>query len=619
MAEFSSSLFDLSKLKKEGFKVGSLLSVDPELRQKLMTHISKTVRRDDLAKNMAFLAGVSAYTQNPINLFMRGPSSIGKSYNTIQVLKYFPQDDLVMLGGLSPTALVHDYGVLVDGKGEPIDFTEKPISRKPRRGKKETSEDYDAKLKEWQDEQKKWRKTMENARYIVDLHRKILVFLEPPHIETYNKLRPILSHDKEEISYKFTDSTPGGLRTMHVVLSGWPATIFCSTEERYIEDLATRGFTITPEMGVAKYQAGIKLIGERKAHPRKFREDYDFMLLQGYFGFLKNQVKSLNVAVPYAEALAAFYPSIYARSMRDYDHFTALLQISALFHFAQRPVEVVKHEREILGGKEGETVEEEETTVLATMEDLDYILGLWKYAEETTVTGLPGHILDFYHKAVEPLSKESDTFAYKELTQKYNEVSEQKKSSWAIRKWVKLLTDIGYLDTEPDPEDKRKALVRVIKKVENACDSWIPRFLESFSLEKLEKWLDDEKKILETETVLLKDKISSEPISVLSLYEKCFSSKNFPELSKAEAQPEAEKKAEIISFQESQRLPSVLTIQEALVLLRAKWQKGYTEDFDKFVMKTKGCSLEEAEALRERWIGEGSLAYDSEGLLCWVR
>jgi len=143
--------------------------------------------------------------------------------------------------------------------------------------------------------------------------------------------------------------------------------------------------------------------------------------------------------------------------------------------------------------------------------------------------------------------------------------------------------------------------------------------LESFSLEKLEKWLDDEKKILETETVLLKDKISSEPVSVLSLYEKCFSSKNFPKLSETEAQPEAENKAEITSFQESQRLPSVLTIQEVLILLRPKWQKGYTEDFDKLVMKTKGCSLEEAEALRERWIEDGSLAYDAEGLLCWVR
>lgn len=612
------ALFNLSELKKEGFKVGNLLGTDPQLREKLMAHISRTVRHDELAKNMVFLTGISAYTKSPINLFMRGPSSIGKSYNTIEVLKYFPQEDVWMLGGLSPTALVHDFGMLVDENGEPIDFTEKPSSKKPRKGKQESSEDYEARLGEWQEAQKKWRKKMENARYVIDLHQKILVFLEPPHIETYNKLRPILSHDKEEISFKFTDKTPGGLRTLHVVLSGWPATIFCSTKETYVEDLATRGFTITPEMGARKYEAGVKLIGEKRAHPRKFKEDYDFMLLKGYFGFLRKHLKGLNVAVPIAEELAEYYPHIYARSMRDFDHFTALLEISALFVFAQRPVEVVKRERQILGGKEGETVEDEEIMVLATMEDLEYIAGLWKYAEETTVTGLPGHILDFYHKAVEPLAKEMEAFTYKELTQKYNEVSENKKSSWAIRKWVKLLTDVGYLDTEPSPQDKRMILVKVIKKVENACNSWIPRFLESFTLEKLEKWLDYEKQILETERVFLKDRISSERTSLLSLYKTCYVSKISLEQSKAVEEAKEEKKAEITSFQESQRIPRSLTIQETLVLLRAKWQKGYEQDFDKLVMETKGCTREEAEKLREKWIAEGIISIDPDGWLVWT-
>ena len=67
------------------------------------------------------------------------------------------------------------------------------------------------------------------------------------------------------------------------------------------------------------------------------------------------------------------------------------------------------------------------------------------------------------------------------------------------------------------------------------------------------------------------------------------------------------------------KLPQSLTIQESLILLRAKWQKGYAEDFDKLVVEVKGCTVEEAEALREKWIDEGSLAYDSEGMLSWVR
>ena len=67
------------------------------------------------------------------------------------------------------------------------------------------------------------------------------------------------------------------------------------------------------------------------------------------------------------------------------------------------------------------------------------------------------------------------------------------------------------------------------------------------------------------------------------------------------------------------KLPQTLTIQETLVLLRAKWQKGYVEDFDALIVDVKGCSLEEAEQLREKWIEDGALAYDAEGLLCWIR
>jgi hypothetical protein len=525
-APFKSSLFNLPRLKEEGLKVGDVLATDPQLLEKFMQHLSRTVRRDEVTKNMVLLTGISAYTKNPINLFMRGPSGIGKTYNTMQTLRYFPKEDVLCLGGLSPTALVHDHGVLVDINGEEIDFNLKP-------DKSATKE-----------EKRAWKEKLQQARYVVDLRKKILVFLEPPHIETYNKLRPILSHDKEEISYKFTDKElKGRLRTTHVVIKGWPATIFCSTEERYVEDLATRGFTITPEMGSEKYRAGIGVIGERKALPWMFHDakDFDFMLLQGYFGWLKNKLETLNVAIPYARELGKCYPSVYARSMRDFDHFTALLEISAQFHYAQRPVLVIE-------GKE------ENLCILATMRDLEYVVNLWKSAEETTVTGLPGHILDFYHKVVEPLAEHMALFSYEDLTKKYNEVFEQKKSSWTIRKWVKLLCDAGYLDTEPNPEDRRMVLVKVIKQVENVCDSWIPRFLSSFKLENFKNWLDDAKKILETNEIFLKDNLSAEPSPLESIYTKHFVSNIFSASSKPELGLKTENKPENIGFQRSQRI-----------------------------------------------------------------
>jgi len=264
-------------------KVGDITLHNDSLKKSSLFDLA--VRRDEITKNMIFLAGLSAYTKNPINVFMRGPSSIGKSYNTTQVLKYFPQEDVWMLGALSPTALVHGYGDLFDRNDNKIDLADKPTKQKVKeellelyRDVKDKKVDKDRVNAEFEEAKKEWTERLKDARYVVDLREKILVFLEPPHIETYNKLRPILSHDKEEISYRFTDKeAQGKLRTAHVVIRGWPATIFCSTEERYIEDLATRGFTITPEMGPEKYQAGIQVVGEKKALPWKFHEDFDFM------------------------------------------------------------------------------------------------------------------------------------------------------------------------------------------------------------------------------------------------------------------------------------------------------------------------------------------------------
>lgn len=62
-----------------------------------------------------------------------------------------------------------------------------------------------------------------------------------------------------------------------------------------------------------------------------------------------------------------------------------------------------------------------------------------------------------------------------------------------------------------------------------------------------------------------------------------------------------------------------LTIQETLILLRNAWQKGSYIDFDELVMTTRKCTKEDAEQLRERWLDEGLIAYDSEGWLVWTR
>jgi hypothetical protein len=597
MAE--SRLFDLPSLKKEGLKAGESLSADPQIYDKLLLHAGKLVKRDKTTQNMVLLTGISAYTKNPINLFLKGESGIGKTYNVTQTLRYFPSEDVWFLGGLSPTALRRDYGLLVSKEGDEIDWDERP-------GKDASKED-----------KKRWREKLRHSRYIIDLQGKILVFLEAPHFETYNMLRPILSHDVWEISYRITDkSAKGVMRTSHVVVRGWPATIFCSTREKYVKDLATRGFTVTPETLPEKYRLANVLTGEKKALPWKFKEDFDFMLLQGYIGWLRNRLENMNVVIPYGRELGDVYPSAYARSMRDFNHLTALIEVLAQFHCMQRPVLVRQYERPIASVKEeGETVPEEEHTILAIREDYERVMDLWKDVEETTVTGLPGHILNFFHKAVEPLAEDPyrPSFSYEELTQKYNEAVTEKKSSDTIRKWVKHLCDVGWLDTEPDPTDKRKRLVKVIKNPKNNGEYWTPIFQDFFSLEAFNKWFDDAKKISEHNHFLLKENmLAEEPTSLDTIYKNGFRSDIFPSQSKQELNAKTEKEPQISGVQQSPIIPKPLTVQETLVLLKSSWKKGPQESFVKEAMQIGSLTDKEAQDLFTRLVDEGALAWFDE-------
>ena len=356
---------------------------------------------------------------------------------------------------------------------------------------------------------------------MVELSGKILVFLEAPHFETFNMLRPILSHDAHQISYRFTDkSGKGQLQTQHVVIQGWPATIFCSTQEKYVQDLATRGFTITPEMTQKKYAAANILTGRKAAYPWIFQQDFDYMLLEGYVRFLKNNLENIKAVDPYAIKFAQAFPSRSPRSMRDFKHLTNLIKVSALFHFAQRPLVIRKIKPETAEDKEIE-----ERYIMVTKRDYDFVMALWQNIQETTETSAPGHIIRFYHEAVEELAKEKEEFTLEDLTEKWNSSAEEKKSSDAIRRWTAFLCSIGYLTSKPDPADKRRQLYKAIHNGQKSRNLLNSQFSTIFTPETLKEWLKEAEKIFAHNTLSLRENIITErEITIEELYAKHFSS-----------------------------------------------------------------------------------------------
>jgi len=82
-------------------------------------------------------------------LGLQAESTSGKSYILLEISDYFPKSDVLIYGGVSPTSFFHEKGI----------------------------------------------NDKEKDATIVNLERKILIFLDLPHYLLMEKLRPILSHD----------------------------------------------------------------------------------------------------------------------------------------------------------------------------------------------------------------------------------------------------------------------------------------------------------------------------------------------------------------------------------------------------------------------------------------
>jgi len=84
-------------------------------------YLNTGIKNDPVLVKQLLRAYLSSYTYNPINIGVLAQSSEGKTYATVQVSNIFPKEDIILIGRMSPTALIHQQGVLVDEDYEPID------------------------------------------------------------------------------------------------------------------------------------------------------------------------------------------------------------------------------------------------------------------------------------------------------------------------------------------------------------------------------------------------------------------------------------------------------------------------------------------------------------------
>jgi len=401
---------------------------------------------DKKVRNVVFLTGISAYTKDPLNLFLEGPSSSGKTYVVVETMRYFPAEDVWFIGNMSPTALAHDYGNVEIVDGEP--------------------------------------------RKVIKLSNKILVFLERPNIKTLEMLKPILSHDRERIQYRITEKTKEGQnRTFKTEIEGWPSFIFCTTETTLLKEISTRNLLYAPEVSKEKVEDALKMQRNFACYPWKHnsKEENFINMVRNSIHFLKSQNNGNEVAIPDISALDCAVATTDTRIMRDNKKRLELIKACAWLH---------SQGRERLEVNDGEN---SSNYIVANFHDIFVGLALYDEVKLSTETGLAPVVIDFFWRVLKPLCDNQGTCSYPEMAQTHYQMYHQLIGDVTLRLHrVKPLVEAGYVLEDDDPVDRRKKVFSIVRDIEDPQTAVNSRQIYFRSLKaenELNKWFLEVKKI----------------------------------------------------------------------------------------------------------------------------
>lgn len=319
---------------------------EPLNSQRLAHILDLTIKHDRTNKLVTFLCALSAFTENDqFNVSYNAPSSTGKSYIPIEIAKLFPSDDVMQMGYCSPTAFFHDVGV-------------------PDKVKK--------------------------GRVVVDLSRKLLIFLDQPHNELLARLRPLLSHDAKTINIKITDkSQKQGLRTKDVLLKGYPSVIFSTAGLRVDEQEATRFFLLSPEVHQDKIRQSIGAAIARESggakYVSKLERDKGRIQLKERLQAIKDaHITDIRIGSKLrAEIHRVFLDDskvLRPRSQRDIKRFISLMKAFALLNLWWRDK----------GG----------TTITVQPDDFAEAHALWEELSVSQELNLPPYVYSIYRDVI---------------------------------------------------------------------------------------------------------------------------------------------------------------------------------------------------------------------------
>lgn len=384
----------------------------PLTSQDILAILGLTIKKDEENKLITFLCALSAYTeQSQFNLSFNAPSSTGKSFIPMEVSTLFPKEDVMKLGDCSPKAFFHEQG------------------------------DYDK----------------ETNTMLVDLSRKILIFLDQPHNSLLERLRSLLSHDQKEMISKITDKNQkGGNKTKTVILRGYPAVIFCSAGLQIDEQESTRFILLSPQTSQEKLrfsiQEKIKKESNHEAYAEKLNANPERQLLKERIEAIKDEgIGEIRIDNPemIEQEFFSKRSKLKPRHQRDIGRLMGLTKIFALLNvwFRQR----------------------DGSTIIATKEDFGEALDLWNKISESQEYNLPPYVYELYKDVIVPAYNEKNLYGFaeektgitrKEILKKHYQVYGRMLQDWQVRQQIiPMLETAGLISQDADPDDKRQILI----------------------------------------------------------------------------------------------------------------------------------------------------------------
>lgn len=375
----------------------------PLTSQELLKILGLTIKRDEENKLVTFLCALSAYTESSqFNISYNAPSSTGKSYIPLEISALFPKEDVVKIGYCSPTAFFHNHGQYIK----------------------------------------------EIDGYIVDLSRKILIFLDQPHTLLLQHLRPLLSHDEKEINIKITDKRQRfGTKTKNIILKGFPAVIFCTAKLLADEQESTRFLLLSPEIDQEKIRESIneKILKEtnREVYLSTLENHPERQRLQKRIQTIKAEnITDIKIATPQKleEAFLGRKKILKPKDMRDIGRLIALVRMFALLNLWYR---------ERVG-----------SIITANEQDIEEALRIWDIISESQEYNLPPYVYNIYREIIKPLCDTHLGITRQNIMQKHYQIYNRPLPDWLLRQQIlPMLETAGLITQEPDIEDRRRILI----------------------------------------------------------------------------------------------------------------------------------------------------------------